>query len=118
MFGIGYFVPRAISDGPKIYPVPRFIAPHCKYNSVINVGNIAARICCNALLVNVICCGVAGGANWAPWDFIWDINSLQFIINIRCYSMPRDDAICAAIWLSRSSVALPPSPPPAVCSGI
>ena len=84
------------------------------YNSIMNFGNIAAWMFCNALLAKITAFCGAGGANSAPWDFIDDINSLQSILY---HSIDLFLPICAAIWLNLSVVALPPSPPVVSCIG-
>lgn len=84
--------------------------PVCEYSCCINSGNMAQLFCCNRAFAMEILFGAAMGAIFAPRDFIDDKNSEHVIVNTHVY-MSRA-ASCAAICVSRSSVALPPSPPP------
>ena len=119
MDGIGYIVPREISDGPKIYPDPFVIPPVMVKKSCNCGGIIAARIPCNNVLAIAVSRIVRPGAISIPLDFTVDKNSSRVICCVSLvYSMPRPAAIWAATWARRSSVALPPVPPPAVWAGI
>ena len=95
--GYGYCLKPITKLEDIIYPVGRTgkITP----NAVLTPVRVAGSLVQRATLHNE--------------DFIKDKNSSWVIF----YSIPRDAAICAAICDNRSDVALPPSPPPAVCAG-
>ena len=116
--GAGVRVPWGKSDVPKIYPLPRFSPLVVNSMSEKNSG-IGARLRTDkTVFVRVMSGSVAGAVNFAPRDCINDKNSFVVICVFMCpmcYSRP--PASCALICAKRSSVALPPSPPPAVCAG-
>lgn len=94
--------------------------PPVTANSSCNdTGSMAARIPCSNRFAVAMSRAGRGAVISMPRARSVEINSSRVIfVPPLVYSRPRLVAIWAAIWDRRSSVALPPSPPPPVCAGM